>query len=277
MPKYYNSTFASSGDKQSVPDAVPVDGSVSYDAGYNPRQELPYTDPQSTNIIREQDNQIIADITENIQQYQQVGSAEFITSAINGGTPFPYEKSAQCRFGGETYISLEDANTDQDPSASINWVPIASRTLSNSLPFGIPSLSNTVFEPLSGTEFTLQPGVTYIYTVAVRINAGTAGFEYQVFLDQNTNTTNFFASINYRDGSDVILTSRSEFFETDDVLVALVQGAAGGNQSADLNMTMRIRIGNGGTPAVISLQSKVVSSTYTYYGSSATLEIMKEV
>ena len=156
---YYKTVFCETGDAQAVPDADPGNGTVCYDVGYNPRQELPYTDPQATNVIREQENEILKGITQNLQNWQQFGIPPFITTAINGGTPFSYAKGAQCRFGSANYESFIDNNTDQNPSTSANWwevvkpsVMVAERTVSTSTtPIDYDKVLWSVTVPVGGS------------------------------------------------------------------------------------------------------------------------------
>lgn len=120
MVKYFIDPFAISGDKSAIPDASQPDGSVSYDQGFGPDYQLDPADPSSLDVPRDQFNQFGFDITSNIQQYQQFGFPNFITSSDNGGSPFPYSKNASVRASdGNNYYSLIDTNTDTPPSS--NW------------------------------------------------------------------------------------------------------------------------------------------------------------
>jgi len=123
MPKYYPIPFATAGDKAAIPDDYQPSGSVNYESGYGPDYELVLgVDPAAKPFPRDQNNQMMFDITENIQQYQQNGTPEFITTSDNGGSPFPYSKNARVRYdngsGYEVYTSLVDNNTSLPPDAT---------------------------------------------------------------------------------------------------------------------------------------------------------------
>lgn len=117
-PKYYIKPFGIDGDLAAIPDAAQPDGSVSYEQAFPIDYSLnKNTNPAAKAVPRTQFNQLMLDVTANIQQYWQYGCPEFITSVKNGGTPFPYSKKAICRYvksSGVTGIfqSLADSNTD---------------------------------------------------------------------------------------------------------------------------------------------------------------------
>lgn len=125
MAKYFIDPFGVSGDLTPVPDAAPIDGSVSYESGFGPEYQLdPDSDPSALNVPRAQFNQIMFDVTSAIQFLQQFGFPAFITSSDNGGTPFPYSKGATVRWTDESnYESQVDTNTT-DPTNTTNWKKI---------------------------------------------------------------------------------------------------------------------------------------------------------
>lgn len=129
MAAYFRVPFAAGGNKTAVP-VTTGDGSVNYTDGYGVRYELPrLTDPLARNIERQKMNQVFFDITSNIQQYQQNGFPDFITSADNGGTAYAYGKGATVRFddgsGFANYESLIASNTT-DPTNATNWIKVGS-------------------------------------------------------------------------------------------------------------------------------------------------------
>lgn len=121
---YFDTPFAVSGDKAVVPDAVQVDGSVSYTTGFGIDYSLnPVTNPSALRVPRNKSNQIYYDITSAIKQYQENGIPPFITSSMTAdGNPFPYAKYAQVLYSGTAYQSLVNDNTDTPPTA--NWAQI---------------------------------------------------------------------------------------------------------------------------------------------------------
>lgn len=119
--KYFIYPFGVSGTRASVPNGAQMDGTVSYEEGFPVGYQLDYSDPASLNVPRDQFNQALYDVTLAIKQIQEHGFPEFITSAMNGGSPFGYDINA-CVYqpaDGNNYCSLISSNTDVPPS--INW------------------------------------------------------------------------------------------------------------------------------------------------------------
>lgn len=115
---YFDTIFASSGDLTTVPDAVQPDGSVSYTQGYGIDYSLAVGVVGRLTIERTKMNQLFYDITSALQQYQQHGTPPFITSTMNGGTPYSYSKYDRALYLGVAYRSLVDSNTTTPPSSS---------------------------------------------------------------------------------------------------------------------------------------------------------------
>ena len=130
--KYYLDPFAVSGDKTAVPNAADPDGFVSYTLGYTFDYErlLDGSDPLAKFPTRQNLNYVLNAQETNIQQYQQNGLPEFITSANNGGTPFTYGAGAQVLYSASgnppfvAYVSLVNGNADTPPSSK--WVALIS-------------------------------------------------------------------------------------------------------------------------------------------------------
>lgn len=125
MAQYIKTPFASAGDKAAIPDAAQPDGSISYAEGFGVDYQLdPATDPSALDIPRDKFNQLIFAITAALQQYQQLGFPDFITTSDNGGTPFSYAKDAHVRYddgsGFKTYYSLVSGNTSL-PTDTTKW------------------------------------------------------------------------------------------------------------------------------------------------------------
>lgn len=120
--KFFIFPFATSGDRVAVPDDPPINNSMSYENGFTPPYQGDWpTDVTAIPIPRTQTNQYLYDITNAIQQYQKEGFPDFITSADNGGSPFPYDIYAIVRHdpgsGIQIYQSLDTNNTDTPPSS----------------------------------------------------------------------------------------------------------------------------------------------------------------
>lgn len=125
LNKFFRFPFATTGDKTAVPDTTDPSGFVSYEQGYGfDYQRDPTSDPLAKNIERDKMNQILADVTTALREYQIMGTPDFIEAAQNGGVAFSYSKNARVRYDGgsgfKIYQSLVDANTAL-PTVTANW------------------------------------------------------------------------------------------------------------------------------------------------------------
>lgn len=123
---YFDTIFAQSGDVTTVPDAAQPSGAVSYSGGFTAPYSLAPDNPSALLVPRTSFNQIIQDITAAIQNWQQNGIPPFITSTMNGGSPFSYAQYAIVFESGTAYQSLIPNNTDTPPSANWSVLSVAS-------------------------------------------------------------------------------------------------------------------------------------------------------
>lgn len=138
VTKYYVYPFAIAGTVTAVPDATQVSGAVSYQQGYGPFYTLLLgTDPAALAFPEPQHNQLLLDATTNLQQYQQWGTPNFVTSSQNLSVNLPYDKWAYALYndgthGLQIYQSLVTNNAtlptnvatwrvDDNNAASINY------------------------------------------------------------------------------------------------------------------------------------------------------------
>ena len=121
MFKFFKFPFASQGDKNSVPDSVQTDGSVSYEQGfgYDYARNLA-DDPLAKPMPRDKTNQIFHDVTQAIREYQTLGIPDYIELEQNGGEAFAYAKYAVVRYAGSVYVSLKD-NNGSLPTVATDW------------------------------------------------------------------------------------------------------------------------------------------------------------
>lgn len=129
MLKFFRIPFATSGDRTAIPDAVDVNGYVSFTEGYGGDYQLANTDPDSKNIERDKMNDLFYEVTTALQEQQSQGVPDFITSVLNGGTAYSYDENALVRWtDGDLYLSLAAANT-ADPTDATKWalLPTAAR------------------------------------------------------------------------------------------------------------------------------------------------------
>lgn len=130
VDNYFDTVWAVDGDVTTIPDALDPSGYVSFDQGYTAN----YTSPSGTYPIeREKFNYLMNQITLALQTYQRFGTPPFITTTMNGGTPFSYSKYARVLYGGVVYTSLTDSNIQTPPDT--NW------TTGNDVPAGGTGLS----------------------------------------------------------------------------------------------------------------------------------------
>lgn len=116
MVKKFTIPFASQGDANDIPDALQVDGKVSFTQGFGYDYERPYDDPQAKDIAREDMNGLFKAITSAVGELQTLGASEW-SNAIS------YPKGAIVYYEKDLYISQVDDNQNEPPQ---NWVSITS-------------------------------------------------------------------------------------------------------------------------------------------------------
>jgi len=120
-PLYYTYPFGQNADDlTSIPMSPAGDGSVSYYYGWTDPYEYDLlTNPSALPIPRGQMNQLFFDITNNLQEYQQYGSPQWVT-----GNTVAYPQYARVYFGGKVYENQVAANT-VTPGTDASWVVIS--------------------------------------------------------------------------------------------------------------------------------------------------------
>lgn len=118
MAKRFITPFAEAGDRAVMPD-TPVGTDSNYQTGYPSQyEEDPVVNPATAKFVeRDKSNQLYNDITANIKEWQEHTYPAFVTSAANGGVPFPYKKNSIVTHLGIDYASKVDGNNDVPPSA----------------------------------------------------------------------------------------------------------------------------------------------------------------
>lgn len=160
---YFDTIFGASGTLVTVPDAIQGDGSVSYTQGWGVDYTLPSSNPSYKYMPQGQFNQLFYDITAAIQTLQQGSPPAFITSAMNGGSPYSYPKGAKVSLGGANYVSLTASNTTTPPGA--NWA--------NSWGANTGSFTVGHIATFSDTSGTIQDGGAAAGGTVTSIIAGT--------------------------------------------------------------------------------------------------------
>lgn len=130
---YFGTPFAALGDKATVPNAAPVDGSVSYASGFGFDYEREQgADAAAKDIPRQAFNGLLFAITDNLKQYQLFGFPEWVTAVQNGGSPVEYSAAAFVRHAGGVWYSLVNTNTAEPGTDATKWAafsPTAGTTL----------------------------------------------------------------------------------------------------------------------------------------------------
>ncbi len=167
--KFFIKRFAELGDRETVPNDTQVTGDVSYEQGYTyDYQRDQASDPLAKPIERSKLNAILHDMTEALQQYQVLGTPEWITKADNGGKAYPYAKCARVRYRAkdtdpwEVYESLIDNNIAV-PTNAKKWARMVSEVASQEQ--AIAGTDNsTIMTPLRVAQATInkQPTLGYI-------------------------------------------------------------------------------------------------------------------
>ena len=114
--------FANTGDKAVVPEPIQAGGEVSMTDGFPVKYSQ---DPNTTGlrIEREDFNWLLYMLTLNVRKLQTEAFPDFITTADNGGVPFPYGVGAVVYYGGLLYQSKVAANVDL-PTVTDSWVAL---------------------------------------------------------------------------------------------------------------------------------------------------------
>lgn len=153
MNKFFKYKWAVDGETVAVPDAVDPSGYVSYRQGYGGDYSRVYgTDPLAKPQERTKLNAVLQDITGELQSLQVHGFPDYITPALNGGTPYAYDIGAVVRWtDNKNYINTVADNED-DPSVA-GWIEIGDSAAS------IHSATSKI-TPVDADEFGIWDSVS---------------------------------------------------------------------------------------------------------------------
>jgi hypothetical protein len=127
MLKYFKTPFADVGTRTTIPETDPGTGEVSYPTGYGSQYQAPDTDPTARDVERSKFNDLMYSITGEVKLLQEHSVADFITTALNGGTPHEYSIGDYVRYtnGGNTRVYMSRKNTNTSlPSVAADWTLI---------------------------------------------------------------------------------------------------------------------------------------------------------
>lgn len=120
---YYQTPFANLGDVTTVPVSGTELGTINFTYGYGSNySQSVQTNPSALTVDRLTFNYLLNTITANWQQLYQTGVVPFITTAMNGGSPYSYAANAVCQ-GADTniYFNYLASNTGTPGTANSSW------------------------------------------------------------------------------------------------------------------------------------------------------------
>lgn len=120
---YYTVAFAASGDTSVVPVTGTELGTINYTYGYGSNYSASVqSNPSALTVDRLTFNYLLNTITGNWQQLYQSGVVPFITTAMNGGSPYSYALNALCQASDSTvWFNTSAANTLTPGTANSKW------------------------------------------------------------------------------------------------------------------------------------------------------------
>lgn len=189
LNKFFRFPWATAGDKTAIPDTTQVSGAVSYQQGYGPQYELAQSDPSSRDIERDKNNQLHADITTALQEYQTNGTPDWIDPTQNGGANYAYPAGARVRYSdGKIYISTIATNALL-PTNVAGWFLETGRLVKINT---IAASGVSTFNSQVGTKFVLVKAVgggggsggnaaQGAGTISVAAGAGGAAYVFGIF------------------------------------------------------------------------------------------------
>lgn len=180
MAMYFDTPFATAGDRGAIPELT-TDGSINYTNGWPlTYSENLLTNPSARPPARLSFNELFYQVTLALQQYQQFSAPEFITTADNLGTPFPYTAGAVVYYddglGFRYYKSLVDSNTALPTDATV-WQVLPFYTLgaatgtANAITYNT-SISYNTF--VSGDTVILQASFSNTGAATLQVGSGSA-------------------------------------------------------------------------------------------------------
>jgi len=202
LNKFFRYPFAVAGDKTAVPDPTQVSGAVSWQQGYGPQYELPYTDPNARDIERNQNNQLHYDITTALQEYQTNGVPDWIDPAQNGAANYAYPLGARVRYtDGVIYESIAAANNTL-PTDVTKWIAVGGSNASI-------AFSNVTV--VASAAQAAQPTITATGVLTANVQL-TLPARLQRWHIVNNTTGNFSLTVKTAAGTGVIVPASGSLF-----------------------------------------------------------------
>lgn len=121
-PRFIPVPFAATGDRVEVPVAVDPGGSVSYSQGFGPAYEIAPGSPGTKPVPREETNSLYYDLSDNIRQYQLVGTPPWHPAADNNGVAIAYPIGARVYHVNKVWRSILASNTVEPGTDPTAWL-----------------------------------------------------------------------------------------------------------------------------------------------------------
>ena len=129
---YYVNAFAVNADAGGaanpvvIPNSNDPGGAVSYNQGYtDPYEYNLLSNPDALPVTRPVFNQLMYDITNNIQEYQNYGTPQWVSGAQIPGSSAGYPIGARVYYNNAVYESQVPTNTATPGVALSNWLQIS--------------------------------------------------------------------------------------------------------------------------------------------------------
>ena len=147
---FFNAFGINADDAAPIPVTGTNSGPVNYNWGWtDPYEYNILTNPSALPIPRGAMNQLMLDITAQLQQYSQYGAPFFITTAQNQGTPFAYPIYAQVYHSGNVYRNTVAGNVTTPPDPS--WLLISQSAGAGLVDVVVLTSGAGTYTPTAGT------------------------------------------------------------------------------------------------------------------------------
>lgn len=122
IEKFFDIPFANGGSQTTIPDPTQSGGEVSFTQGYGPDYSAA---PASPGVLYPQSgefNYLMYAITSALNLWQTHSFCDWISSSVNGGSPYPYDANVPVRYtDGNIWISLVSSNTTTPGADPTKW------------------------------------------------------------------------------------------------------------------------------------------------------------
>lgn len=210
---YYINAFATAGDQTTIPTTGTEIGTVNFQYGYGSNYSASLeSDPDALKVERLTFNYLMYTMTSNWQQLYQNGLPPFITTAMNGGSPFSYSANAVVLGqDGKNYFSIVGSNTStpgSDPTKWQIWNPAPSTWEVTDTTSPVSTLANQTRVSNSGSLITIPlPSTQNSNDSFCVIGAGAGGWK----ISQAAGQKIYFGNLSTTTGTGGSLASTNQY------------------------------------------------------------------